>query len=387
MTKMTSFLDHSIDPAMRLLIAAIQVNGAPGAFERSVSDMKLIRAFELARQHGIYALFYKVMRGQESALSINAIVERHTNAYLGNLGRNMQVTQKLLKLLNLLAKNGIQAIPFKGPVIAVQAYGDIGLRSFCDLDLLIQSKDFPQVYELMESTEYQSIKPMIARMKPVWRRTRRNFEFQGGNLFLDFHQQVTTGPRFLRLRINWDQLSGVELNGQTIPCLNIEDTILMLAMHGTHHGWNLLKYVADFSYLVARQKDEIDWQKLVRKARRMGVLRMVLIGMLLGRTFCGLEIPLMLNGGILRDKKLSARVTHFQAKVLEERKSGLIPQLAFPNALDSRWFKLRYLAYYLFNPTNLDVLAVRLPMVLYPLYFIIRPVRLLSNLARGRELT
>ena len=384
---MTTFRDQSIDPVMRLVLAAIQVSESPKAFGRIFTDIELSRAFELARRHGISALFYMFMRGQESALSSYAILKRHSKVYLGNVGRNMQVTQNMIHLLDLLKEKGIPAIPFKGPVIAVQAYGDIGLRSFCDIDLLIRPGDFHRVYELMESAGYQSLKSIIADMKSVWSRTRRNFEFQKGNLLIDFHQQVTTGPGFLELKVQWDKLSSVDLNGREVPCLCLEDTILMLAMHGTHHGWNILKYVADFAHLVHTHKDEINWEKLERKARKMGVLRMVLIGIYLGHDFCGLAVPPRIKENIIKDRIADKLVAYFKSRVMAPQKSGLIPQTALPRSMDTWRHQLRYLSYYIFTPTNLDLLSIRLPMFFYPLYFIMRPIRLVSNLVRGRKVS
>jgi len=372
---------------MRMVLSAIRVDGSQNRVEIGRENHVVSMAMGLATQHGVFPLYYQYVRKQMGDNPIPPWMESHKTAYLGNVGRNMQLTQRLLNILDLLSGNGIRAIPFKGPVIAVQAYGDIGLRSFCDLDLLIQSEDFSRVYDLMAATEYQSIKPMIARMKGLWRKTRRSFEFQGTSVFIDFHQQVSTGPRFLQLKIKWDELAEVELNARKVPCQSLEDSILMLAMHGTHHGWNLLKYVADFAHFVSSQRDEVNWDSLFKKASRMGTLRMVSIAMCLGREFCGLKIPERIEELVAGDGKLKKLVTYFKGKVMEQQKSSLIPQTAFPRCLDSWWFQLRYLAYYLFNPTSLDMLAVRLPTILFPLYFVIRPARLLLNLARGRELS
>lgn len=372
---------------MKLLISAIRVDGIQDGIKIDPQNPVVLQAMGPATQHGVFPLYYQYVRKQLGDNPIPPWMESHKTAYLGNVGRNMQLTQRLLNVLDLLSRHAIMAIPFKGPVIAVQAYGDIGLRSFCDLDILIRSSDFSRVYDLMAATEYQSIKPMIARMKGLWRKTRRSFEFQGTNVIIDFHQQVSTGPRFLQLKIKWDEHSQVELNARKVFCLSLEDTILMLAMHGSHHGWNILKYVADLAYLVHSHYDHINWQPLIKKARRMGVSRMLVVGMMLGRDFCGLAVPEQIHELIAEDRKLKKLVTYFKGKLLEQRKSNLIPQTAFPRCLDSRWFQFRYLAYYLFNPTSLDMLAVRLPTILYPLYFVIRPARLLLNLARGRELS
>ena len=43
-----------------------------------------------------------------------------------------------LRDIAALSRQGVEAIPFKGPVLALQAYGDLGLRVFRDLDFLVR---------------------------------------------------------------------------------------------------------------------------------------------------------------------------------------------------------------------------------------------------------
>ncbi|GAG91885.1 unnamed protein product, partial [marine sediment metagenome] len=57
--------------------------------------------------------------------------------FLTNAKRNLFLTGKLLRLLELLKDNGILAVPFKGPVLAESVYGDLSLRQFADLDILV----------------------------------------------------------------------------------------------------------------------------------------------------------------------------------------------------------------------------------------------------------
>jgi len=64
------------------------------------------------------------------------------------------MTQHLLKVLDLLTGSGVEAIPFKGPVLAVQAYGDLLMRSFVDLDILIHAKDLSRVSKILIDQGY-----------------------------------------------------------------------------------------------------------------------------------------------------------------------------------------------------------------------------------------
>ena len=341
------------------------------------------RVTQLAIQHGVLPIVYKHLKRQQAIEVPPDVLNKHRELYLMNLGHNVRATKKLLDMLDLLSGHGFEAVPFKGPVVAVQAFGDIGMRGFCDLDLLIRNEDFAGIYDLLESRGYTSLKPRIGRMKSVWKASRRDVEFRGNGCVFDLHQQVTQGPRFLGLKHEREGLAEVELESQKAPSLNITDTILMLALHGTHHGWSILKMTADLAHVVHRNRTEIDWDALIDKARRMGCLRMVLIGLLLSREFCGLEIPREVEECVGKDRRAVKLAGYFRGKTLESQKSGLIPVWALPRSLDSPYHKARYMAHFIFHPTDLDVLAVRLPAFLYPLYYLVRPVRLAMNAVGG----
>ena len=55
--------------------------------------------------------------------------------------RNCALFDGLAEIMETLRKSGVEAIPFKGPVLALQAYGDLGFRVFQDLDFLVRDSD------------------------------------------------------------------------------------------------------------------------------------------------------------------------------------------------------------------------------------------------------
>jgi hypothetical protein len=61
--------------------------------------------------------------------------------YMMNAARNMKMTAELLRILDALKEAGIKAMPLKGPVLAQQLYGDVALRQFSDLDILVARED------------------------------------------------------------------------------------------------------------------------------------------------------------------------------------------------------------------------------------------------------
>src|SRR6185503_8502263 len=66
-----------------------------------------------------------------------------------NTHTNLLLTGELIKLLDSLDARGIPVIPLKGPTLAVRAYGDIGLRQFSDLDVLVRQSDVSRIQALL----------------------------------------------------------------------------------------------------------------------------------------------------------------------------------------------------------------------------------------------
>jgi len=46
-------------------------------------------------------------------------------------------------------------IPYKGPTLALAVYGNLALREFTDLDILVQTQNVRQAAELLKDRGYQ----------------------------------------------------------------------------------------------------------------------------------------------------------------------------------------------------------------------------------------
>src|SRR4029077_20721662 len=68
--------------------------------------------------------------------------------------------------------NGVAAIPFKGPVLALQAYGDFGLGMFGDPHVLIRDPDFARTMATLGELGYQRDKQLTAAQLDLIRRLR-----------------------------------------------------------------------------------------------------------------------------------------------------------------------------------------------------------------------
>jgi hypothetical protein len=84
-----------------------------------------------------------------------AIRERLKNVCRANTIRCLFLTAELTKILELFRARGIQGIAYKGPALAVQAYGDVTLRQFEDLDIIIRQGDLQKANEVMVGLGYR----------------------------------------------------------------------------------------------------------------------------------------------------------------------------------------------------------------------------------------
>src|SRR5260370_38643204 len=77
-------------------------------------------------------------------------------SFQDNTRNSVQLTAELFRLLDLFAREGIQVLPFKGPTLAMAAYGNLALRQFTDLDLLIRKEDVLRARGILLENGYRT---------------------------------------------------------------------------------------------------------------------------------------------------------------------------------------------------------------------------------------
>ena len=89
-----------------------------------------------SEDHGIMPLLYINLKKFVPELVPSFVVESLQNDFLTNTAHNIFLNEELVYILDLFEKQGITAVPFKGPVLAMNSYGSLTLRTFSDLDIL-----------------------------------------------------------------------------------------------------------------------------------------------------------------------------------------------------------------------------------------------------------
>jgi hypothetical protein len=118
------------------------------------------------------------------------------------------------------------------------------------------------------------------------------FSQRDSKLLVELHNDRTLRyfPRPLRLDELFQRQTSVRIDGREVPTLSVEDTLVLISVHGAKHFWDRLMWIADVGALVSRQSG-MDWERVNQAAREVGAERMVNTGLCLATTVLGTNLP------------------------------------------------------------------------------------------------
>jgi hypothetical protein len=396
-------------PEVELLLCCARTHIDPETAERIRTllqqDIDWAYLIQTAGRHGVIPLLYCNLNTTGPEAVPKTILNQLRSHFHTNALHNLFLTKELLKLLNLFETHDIKAIPFKGPILAASAYGNLALRQFCDLDILVHSKDFLRTKDLLISHDYQPAPTLqryllIDAQETIHIQSRNDYTLIGndGKVCVDLHQRITTRHFFsfpLDFERLWSRLQPVSLASTTVLNLRPEDLLLILCVHGTKHLWERLGWICDVAELV-RAHQEMDWQQLMEQARKLGCERMLLLGLFLASEFLGAALPEAVHQRIQADSQSKSLVPHVHKRLFCEAGSPTegfsFEQFSFHfTAMERLQDKVHYCVGSLYryglvpvirfiNPTFQDQQFLPLPRSLYFLYYLIRPIRLLGKI-------
>ncbi len=77
--------------------------------------------------------------------------------------QNLALLDTVLRVIGSLSKAGVEAIPFNGPTLAIDTYGDLGLRRLSgNLDLFIRARDLAPSISCLRGLGYEREGPSTA---------------------------------------------------------------------------------------------------------------------------------------------------------------------------------------------------------------------------------
>jgi len=294
---------------------------------------------------------------------------------------NILLTHELQKLIALFAEHNVTAVPYKGPALALQLFGNVALRQFSDLDLLVHPRDVLRARDLLLRDGYEPLPPLTEGQQALLLRTQCNLPFsrEQKRMIVELHWKVSA-PSFARpfeTEDFWSRLVDGKLETTNIKLPAAEDLLLALCIHGSKHLWERVAWIADIAGLIS-SKEELNWEELISRARSTGSERMLLLGLQLAERLLEVSLPDEVKSALKADAKVGLLADDVVRDLFTPglTPSGISGYFLFQIKARRRLRdKINYLRF-TFTPNEEDLVRFNLPSSLSFLYYLVRPVRL-----------
>lgn len=202
--------------------------------------------------------------------------------------------RRLRELLDGLETAGVEAVPYKGPALAIQLYGNYAMRQYGDLDILVRPSQVERALQTLEEAGLVRHRPSSPEWEPYLRRTRHAHELRDprAGVAIELHWSVADRFHGVDLDVAWllDRPEVVDLLGRPTKTIGGARLLLALCMHGTKHLWARAVWLAELAELV-RSRTDLDWTEAFDRADRGDLGRALRASLILTRDRFGVGPP------------------------------------------------------------------------------------------------
>ena len=245
------------------------------------SDFDWEFATRLAEKSAVYPLVYENLRLSENPFVPTHVLEFLRTMYIASHRRGLILTYELVKIIERLKDIGVDALSFKGPILATASYGDLKRRVFGDLDIVVPVEQAELTRKFLVDEEFREVDKFPSVVRSSWTSYVPFLHNPHGNangyirdpsspdyLHIDLHWGLA--PRFLKLDLPmkelWERKQVVQLVAGAVQTFSDEDTFLLLCLHGIKHAWNELRLFTDMAAFM-QSHPRLNWDLIAQFAR------------------------------------------------------------------------------------------------------------------------
>lgn len=312
--------------------------------------------------------------------------------------RTLILLSQLGRIAQHFSQNGIQLCALKGPLLAQRLFGDVGLRTSRDIDLLIEPEVIAEAESIMLAhgclRSFPAV-PLTPRQWRVYLQEWRHFVYYlpEHRIYVELHWALAppdlVSPGDVRQMLS--RARPAALAGTSIHTLSEEDLPVYLLIHGSVHSWVRLKWLVDFVVWMRGASDS-DWSQLKGQMRALGLQRPLAQAVLLAHRLFSVPIPEPVQSPLVVEPVAQDMAAHSLKAISNARYSGaerggfrrlgiILYRMKFKKELRYKWNTLTKIW-----TIPADWSELPLPDALYPLYWLLRPFLWLQRYhLRGRR--
>jgi len=309
---------------------------------------------QLSQRHGLTPYFFYRVKSLGISLPED-INKKWLGSFLYQIAEERKARQQIKELKKVLDPAGIPMILLKGTSAMMRLYPNQGLRTFCDLDILIPADKVVDFREVISKAGY---KPSVVLNSPeeeeVWKFESHLAALQKGDgIPIETHLSILAREDGHENAWNklWKDSEETEIDGVRVNHLNKEHFIIHMLLHFVKHlrteGNLQMKSLIDVLYAINTW--EIDCDILWDQAQRWRVQNEIIPVIATMNHYWHIEIPVTDEVVSLDLSKLIFSVDDQQRIILGRIPGGFISRLVKMKELSDNASRFRYF-FHIFFP-------------------------------------
>jgi hypothetical protein len=279
-------------PAQELLLEATLRND-----ERALEAWRQIRPqLDVAGMDGPMQALLPLLRRNLLALGVeDRLLALFKGVHRYSWARNQMLLAPMLPRVQALERGGIATLLLKGAAFVADDHAHAGLRPMNDVDVLVPSALLGEAIEILVREGLAPVGEV-----PTWYVAEYAPDFVPSHGFrdaedrqLDLHWNVLHASRQPDADEDfWAAAVPVELLGVSTRALCAADELLLVVLHGLR--WNAVptyRWVVDAALIVSGRFGDVDYERLVRQARKRRVTVSLHAGLAYLQRVSGIRIP------------------------------------------------------------------------------------------------
>lgn len=292
-----------------------------------------------AHRHDVAALVFALCKEAKLLPQMPpAITQELQQVYARTVASNLKLYRQLGEVLTTLQDAGIPTILLKGAHLAQAVYGDIGLRSMSDLDLLVHEADLTRAHDLLLALGYQPPATVSSTFHHLPELSKP------GAFTIDLHWTILPERGVIRVPMAdfWQRAKPIAVKGHSALGLAPEDLLLHLILHtAVQHNFRFgLRALYDILATIRHYEAAVDWPQLVAQARQAQADRAVYLTLYLCKDLLGAPVPPEILSQLQPPSPTAQIIAQAKEAILE----GSTEPMLLPHSLLHVWGEKRAMA-------------------------------------------
>ena len=266
---------------------------------------------ETADQHRVLPIVYKNLTENFTGVIPRTTFDVLRFWYHNNAIHNKMLLRELSNLANKFKELDIPAIFFKGPISALTIYGDISLRQFNDLDVLVKEEDYHRVQKHLVKMGYRKV--IDWEYESGYRHEERGINIDLHRKFDEY--RLYSNFDFYHL---YDCLEPLKIQGKNISILPIEDTLINLCINFSKDLFinkTKLSQLSDLVNLIDKHR-KLNWAKVLERASQLGTERILFLCLSLTHQMYGRHLPAVVVHKINTQRRIKLLLPEVLGKMI-----------------------------------------------------------------------